>query len=255
MQQWGDRPKQDLPDLPCIPGSQTGPGPDMRERPHLPRLLLVGLALVAVVQVVVLVARADDDEPPSVVRLEEGDHFDFAGTSGTVRYHGFGEVTLLTDESCPVLGLRPQAPAADDVTHAGLAVVGGEQAALDVTVEMRTTEQLRPVPNTWEAAWLLWSFAGDQRFYYVTLKPNGWEIGKADPEYPGAQRFLATGEAPTLRLGTWTRIRVVHEGDRMEVEIDGDPVATVVDEERPYVSGAVAFYTEDAAVEFRPAGC
>ena len=31
---------------------------------------------------------------------------------------------------------------------------------------------------------MLWRFLDDNHFYYLVLKPNGWEIGKADPAYP-----------------------------------------------------------------------
>ena len=71
---------------------------------------------------------------------------------------------------------------------------------IDMTTTLGTVRQVRNGPaNPWEVAWLLWHYTDDQHFYSIVLKPNGWELGKEDPAYPGAQRFLATG-APSPRF-------------------------------------------------------
>lgn len=68
-------------------------------------------------------------------------------------------------------------------------------------------------PNPWEVGWLLWCFSPDPthpydpsptsnsnfRFYAVVLKPNGWEVSKQDPAYPGGQRFLKSNNAKDSR--------------------------------------------------------
>ena len=95
-------------------------------------------------------------------------------------------------------------------THASL--VTGPVAVGDMTLEVSstTTRQLRTgsAPNPWEVAWVLWHYSDNVHFYYFVAKPNGWELGKADPAYPGAQRFLATGSSPSFPIGPWYRVRM-----------------------------------------------
>ncbi|SFT61050.1 hypothetical protein SAMN05660657_01855 [Geodermatophilus amargosae] len=164
-------------------------------------------------------------------------------------YDGYGTVLLRGGEPA-VLSQRPMAATWEDETHAALAVTVQEYGAVDVIVRQRTVEQLRASnPNTWEVPWLLWAHSDDEHFYYLVLKPNGWELGKADPAYPGAQRFLATGSSPTFPLGDWHTARVRHTGDTIEVWGDGRRLTRFVDRERPYSGGHVGLYTEDAHVE------
>ena len=82
------------------------------------------------------------------------------------------------------------------------------------------------------------------------LKPNGWELGKRDPAYPGGQRFLATGASPAYPVGRRYDVDVAVVEGRTAVRVDGVPLTTFVDQERPWTGGAVALYTEDAAVRF-----
>ncbi|MFC4694321.1 MULTISPECIES: family 16 glycoside hydrolase [Geodermatophilus] len=164
-------------------------------------------------------------------------------------YDGYGTV-LLRGGQPVALSQRPMAATSEEETHAALAVTVQEYSAVDVTVRQRTVEQLRvPDPNTWEVPWLLWGHSDDEHFYYLVLKPNGWELGKADPAYPGAQRFLATGSSPTFGVGDWHTARVRHTGDTIEVWGDGQFLTRFVDRERPYRGGHVGLYTEDAHVE------
>jgi hypothetical protein len=116
---------------------------------------------------------------------------------------------------------------------------------------MRTVRQLRTgsAPNPWEAAWALWHYTDNEHFYYVILKPNGWELGKEDPAYPGAQRFLATGESP-FPIGPTYTVRVRQIGNVTTVWADGRQLVSFTDNERPYRSGAIGLYNEDAEVEF-----
>ena len=82
------------------------------------------------------------------------------------------------------------------------------------------------------------------------MKPNGWEVGKADPAYPGAQRFLATGSSKKFLVGTWSSVKVRHVGATMTVWADGQQLTEFTDTERPYTSGSVGFYNEDAKTYF-----
>jgi hypothetical protein len=169
----------------------------------------------------------------------------------TVRYTGFGCVTPASDESRSFLAMAPQVAAEPGVTHAALVLGPRHGAQLVLEASVQTVAQLRTgsPANPWEVTWLVWSFRDDAHFYYFVAKPNGWELGKRDPAYPGGQRFLATGSAPATEIGQWRRVRV--EQDRaghVVVKLDGQVVAEFTDRERPYRDGQVGFYSEDASV-------
>ncbi|MFI9718801.1 calcium-binding protein [Streptomyces sp. NPDC052396] len=157
------------------------------------------------------------------------------------------------------LALSPKPARKPGETHAGLIVSTETYSGVDFRARMRTVAQLRtPRPNPWEVGWLVWGYSDPGHFYYLTLKPNGWELGKRDPAYQGGQRFLATGEGG-FPVGQWFDVRVAQRGARMEVSVDGRGLVAFEDRERPYESGQVGVYTEDARVVFdqltaRPGG-
>lgn len=162
-------------------------------------------------------------------------------------FDGYGSITG-DDEQ---IVLEPQAATEPDVTHGGLVVTNDTYENVELEVEVQTQRQLREgEPNPWEAGWVLWNYTDNDHFYAVALKPNGWEISKQDPAYPGKQRFLASGSDPTFPVGTKHTVKVEHRGATMTVSIDGRVLDTVVDDEKPYRRGAVGFYTEDALVRF-----
>lgn len=167
-----------------------------------------------------------------------------------VQFNGYGSVGLARDDS-RVLRLLPRASTRDDETHAALVTSTLRFTNLDFTTRMRTVRPLRgDDANPWEAGWVLWHYTGNTRFYYFVLKPNGWELGKADPSYPGAQRFLATGSTPYFDPSEWHSVHVRTDGAQVSIEVDGTSVVEFTDEERPYRSGSVGLYTEDAEVYF-----
>ncbi|MFI9234659.1 calcium-binding protein [Streptomyces sp. NPDC053079] len=148
------------------------------------------------------------------------------------------------------LALSPQPAKVPEETHAGLIVSTERYGDVDYRARMRTEAQLRtPEPNPWEVPWLVWGYTDPEHFYYITLKPNGWELGKRDPAYPGGQRFLATG-AERFPVGKWSDVRVGQRGARIEVSVDGRGLVAYEDKERPYLRGNVGAYTEDARVVF-----
>ena len=167
-------------------------------------------------------------------------------------YDGYGCSGFVSSDANTVLSGAPMAAARPDETHAALIV--GPAVAGDFTLDVSavTTRQMRSgtPPNPWEVAWVLWHYTDDEHFYYFAAKPNGWELGKEDPSYPGAQRFLATGSAPAFPIGRWYRIRVSQAGDTIRLFVDDLLIATVTDRERPYTSGRIGLYTEDAQVYF-----
>jgi hypothetical protein len=121
-----------------------------------------------------------------------------------------------------------------------------------ISVRVRTIRQLRrPEPNPWEVGWLLWHYGDDHHFYYLLLKPNGWELGKEDPAYPGNQRYLATGSRPDFPLGRWHLVAVRQHGAVIDVSVDGRSLVRVADTQDPYLSGRIGLYAEDASATFQ----
>ena len=165
-------------------------------------------------------------------------------------FDGFGE-NVLEDGT---LHLRPQGPRSADETHASLVVSTTTFEAVDFETRVMTSKQLRsPVPNPWEVAWVVWSYSDPTHFYYLILKPHGWELGKADPTRPGRQRFLKTGTSRVFPTGRWYSVHVRQHGATMHVTVDGEPLTTFTDRHSPYRGGKVGFYVEDAEAAFRPA--
>jgi 3-keto-disaccharide hydrolase len=167
-------------------------------------------------------------------------------------YNGYGCNAFLLSNDNTMLVEQPKASTRPDETHAALVL--GPSIAGDFTLEAWTvtTRQLRTgsAPNTWEVGWILWNYTNGYHFYYFAAKPNGWELGKKDPAYPGAQRFLATGSAPSFPIGAWYRIGVTQSGDTIKVSVNDLPITTFSDRERPYSSGRIGMYNEDAETYF-----
>jgi hypothetical protein len=192
-------------------------------------------------------------------RIEDGA---FLAPNWKSVYHGFGRNSVVNQFDGRSLSIRPKESTAANETHAGLISGPFPSWPVDVqgdfTIEaaLHTEQQLRrqDAPNPWEVAWLLWDYADKTHFYYLIPKPNGWELGKADPAYPGDQRFLASGHQPTYPIGHRYVVKIVQSASptstTLSVLIDGVPLTTFTDRERPYSSGLVGFYSEDAAVYF-----
>jgi hypothetical protein len=150
-----------------------------------------------------------------------------------------------------VLILSPGVAVRPDETHAALLVSRESYYGRTAFAgRVRTVKQLRTgsLPNPWECAWLVWNYQDDQNFYYVALKPAGWEIGKRDPIYPGGQRFLASGE-DEFPLGAWHDFLIVQDKASITIRLNGAMIAAVADSERPLTGGRLGLYTEDAEVE------
>lgn len=167
------------------------------------------------------------------------------------QFNGYGSVGVIRSGG-KVLSLQPKTATTPSVTHAALVTSTEKYKDIELTVRQKTVKQLRDgsSPNAWETAWTVWHYTDNTHFYYLILKPNGWELGKADPKYPGAQRFLATGSDRKFPVGSWNTVTVRQVGPAVEVTVDGEHLTTFVDKERPYLGGSVGMYTEDARVYF-----
>jgi len=172
-----------------------------------------------------------------------------------VRFNGFGCAAMAFDARGAHVTLSPRAAVGDTTTHAQLLLGPTAGTQLAYRVDVMTTRQLRTgaQPNPWEVAWVVWHYTDDEHFYYFIPKPNGWELGKRDPAYPGGQRFLATGSAPRYPVGRWNEVRVTQRDSTMTVHVDGVALVTFTDAERAYTAGRVGLYSEDATVVARGA--
>jgi hypothetical protein len=188
---------------------------------------------------------------PSGACLHEGSRFGH----WELRYHGYGCVTVeahhASDASSDAtLFMTPVAAQSAGDTHAPL-VLGpshGDEFTLKASVETVQHTRRGDTPNPWEVAWVVWQYQDDEHFYYFIPKPNGWELGKRDPAYPGGQRFLATGTDRVFPIGRVHHVTVQQTGTLLTVAVDGVPLVQFRDTERPYRAGRVALYAEDAAV-------
>jgi hypothetical protein len=170
-----------------------------------------------------------------------------------VVYDGYGKVGVEeTEKGGKVHYLSPMRPERPEETHAALKTTIARHHDLQLTMRVRTVRQLRQrsTPNPWETAWIIWHYQDDRHFYYLTLKPNGWEIGKRDPAYPGGQRFLVSDKLPIYYFNTWYDIRIVQVGDTMAVWVNGQPLTRFTDSQSPYSEGQVGLYAEDACAQF-----
>lgn len=169
-----------------------------------------------------------------------------------VVFGGYGCVRPEAQDAESWFALAPGAVGQPDSTRASLVVGPRQRSAFRLSLRLVADRPLRTgsPPNPWETAWVVWDYTDNDHFYYAILKPNGWEVGKRDPAYPGGQRFLATGTSPLYPMGPWYHVVIERASGRTSLSADGVTLTTFVDRERPYTRGRIGFYTEDAAVRF-----
>lgn len=184
-----------------------------------------------------------------------------SGKKWNVIFSGFGTVSITKDwDTSGYLQLSPAVATDPSQTHGALVVsedkADKEHSCVNISHRIRTEKQLRTgsSPNPWEMAWTVWDYQDPEHFMYFIPKTNGWELGKRDPAYPGGQRFLASGSTSPTSVGQWrsidTKRNVNTDGaSTTTVTIDGKQVTQVIDGERPYVSGAIGLYSEDAIAD------
>jgi hypothetical protein len=131
-------------------------------------------------------------------------------------------------------------------------------------VDMRTNKQIRTgsPPNTWEAAWIIIRFTNENpksnHHYYFVIKTNGCEFGKKDnpKDDPTLEKqiFLHTTTEPKLKIGTTNHIRIIADGFKFSISVDGVVVVDMIDPQVNYkelmAKGEICLYAEDADVVF-----
>lgn len=168
----------------------------------------------------------------------------------TVRFDGYGCVAVGGAGRQASLEMGPKAAQKDYMTHAPLVLGPRYGSRLVMHTRFETTAQLRNgTPNPWEVGWVIWQYTDDQRFYYFIPKPNGWEVGKRDPAYPGGQRFLSSGSEQTFPIGRTYGVTIVQVDEAIAVFVDGHEIVRLRDQESPYRQGRIGIYAEDANVK------
>ena len=169
-------------------------------------------------------------------------------------YNGFGTTRVIeAPDGTRALALSPRAATTPRQTYSALVHTNQTWGDLEFTVRVRTVAQHRAgVPNPWEVAWVLWHYTDDRHFYYFIAKPNGWELGKENPAYPGSQRYLPSSDRPGFPIRRWYLIRVRDVGATITVWVAGKRIVTYTDRERPYRSGSIGLYSEDASAVYSP---
>lgn len=165
-------------------------------------------------------------------------------------FAGYGCNSIISLPEGPALSLKPMVSTTAAETHAGLVVGPSFTGDINFETMVKTQKQLRTgtTPNPWEVAWVVWNYTDNTHFYYFIAKPNGWELGKEDPAYPGAQRFLAAGSSSTYPIGQWLNVKIIQKGNVITVSVNGSTLTTFTDNERPYSTGRIGFYSEDSEV-------
>ncbi len=168
-------------------------------------------------------------------------------------YNGYGHVSASTCHGPLRLILQPAKPVSAKDTHAALVLSRASWRDFTAEIRVRTNFQLRhPHPNPWETGWILWHYQSEQHFYYIALKSNGWELGKADPRYPGNQHFLITAAHPVFPARRWYLVRIQQRGDAISITVNGHRLAGFTDYRHPYRTGRIGLYVEDASATFQP---
>jgi hypothetical protein len=167
-------------------------------------------------------------------------------------FSGYGTIEALeATASQTLISLWPAASATPSETHSALVTSTASFGDFDAGVIVTTLAQLRtPMANPWEVGWVLWHYTDNTHFYYITLKPSGWELGKEDPAYPGDQRYLATGSSPTFPVGAPYNVRITQSKNAMTVWVNGRVLTSFTDTQRPYTSGKLGLYCEDSHVTY-----
>ena len=171
-------------------------------------------------------------------------------------YNGYGSITY--NRSQGIL-IEPKTASDPLETHAGLLLAKiTEQKPLKdfmALIQVSTEEQLRiPNPNPWEVFWLFFNHSFDSKqnsvTNYLTIKPNGIELGKAYNKVK--QVVMLTQSFPTLTIGKIYTLTLIKIGTHVDLLMDGNPVlnysAMNGGETLFNNPGAIGLYTEDARV-------
>jgi hypothetical protein len=171
--------------------------------------------------------------------------------------HGFAG-TIAEKGDVNVYQMYPKNSTSAKETHAALVSSKDKFSNFRLVVDVRTDEQLRQnsEPNMWEAAWIFFRYTDTFHYYWFSLKPNGFELGKKDcnscVDPTDGQIILYTAALPTLKISQWSQWTIEAVDNNIIVSIDGNKIITFKDKNmsKELNNGEIAMYSEDAKVSF-----
>lgn len=210
-----------------------------------PRLALIAaLAAVAAASLGHQAAGASPSSPPSL-----SDTFSGKALDGTKWLSVWGRAIVRGGR----LELSSTPPGSPAQTASSLVLSRLTWSDLSLSFDTTTLAQLRqPSPNPWEVAWVFFRYSDLAHYYWLALKPNGWELGKKDggpSDGSAPQLFLETGSQPVFPIGRRYHVQISMVAGVISVSVDGAPLLTYTDPS-PLPSGAIGFYEEDSRVAF-----
>jgi F5/8 type C domain/Domain of Unknown Function (DUF1080) len=176
-----------------------------------------------------------------------------------VKYTGHGFAGIVTTEGDGSnYQMYPAVSKSINETHATLVRSKDKFSDFKVVADVMTEEQLRQnsSPNPWEVAWILFRYTDTFHYYWFTLKPNGFELGKKDCnsciDPAEGQIILLTGSLPTLKIGYWSQWTIDAKNNHIMISVDGNRIIDYVDANmsKTLSTGQLVMYTEDAKVSF-----
>ena len=165
-------------------------------------------------------------------------------------FNGYG--TVGWNSTGTILTMSPKAATQPGETHAALVISNQTLAQpYQVSYTMKTTKQLRTgsTPNAWEVAWGLFGYKSDGKFKYLTLKPNGLELGESLLNL--AQNFLYTSSNP-FPINTNYNVDMTVANNIVTIKVNGQQYLqyTMSTKDQLNADGKIGFYTEDATAVF-----
>ena len=177
----------------------------------------------------------------------------------SVLYTGHGLAGIIAEkDDVNVYQMYPKKSTSAKETHATLVSSKNKFSNFRLVVDVRTDQQLRQnsEPNMWEAAWIFFRYTDTFHYYWFSLKPNGFELGKKDcnscVDPTDGQIILYTAALPTLKIRQWSQWTIEAVDNNIIVSIDGNKIITFEDKNmsKELNNGEIAMYTEDAKVSF-----
>jgi hypothetical protein len=177
----------------------------------------------------------------------------------TIKYTGHGFAGPVTSQGNGTFYQMYPAPSTSITeTHATLVRSKDKFSNFIMVADVRTDEQLRQdsKPNPWEVAWIFFRYTDTFHYYWFSLKPNGFELGKKDcnscTDPIKGQNILFTGPLPTLKIDYWSQWTIDVKNNHIMISIDGNKIIDFTDVNMSKVlsNGQLAMYTEDAKVSF-----
>lgn len=173
--------------------------------------------------------------------------------------NGYGAMGVKTDDrGNNIFFLRPKAAETKNETFSALATTVNNFTDFTLDLDVLTDKQLRlnTLPNSWEAAWVLFRYTDIFHYYWLLVKPDGVELGKKDcnscTDPVNGQVFLKRLVSPNLTFDKWSKWNIQAHDNHILVSIDGNKIIDYIDKNasKTLAKGSVGLYSEDADVAF-----